>query len=363
MTDRVSVFLGEGAAPEAMEPVVALLDSFCADLDVHVPPVAPHADDLADWDVPDDITDAIHDADAVLFGAAQGAGAGGVYMPILKYLRNDLGGGLPANVRPVRYYEGAASPLADPAGIDYAIVRENLEGAYVGKGGIEGDLNELRAMAVVNDEVSEAIADYGAGAYALRIVTEANVRRLAAIVCEFAASHFQHRPVTLTCATKSNILDVTDGCFDAVLEDAVADSDVVDFSHLHVDNAGALLVSDPQRFDLVVTTNAPGDILSDVGVATVGGLGLAPSGVYGEDVAYFEPVHGTAPDIAGEGIINPTASVLSAVMLLRHLGRRDEADRLEMAVERVYAAGETLTPDQGGSASTTEMVDAFAREL
>jgi isocitrate/isopropylmalate dehydrogenase len=218
-------------------------------------------------------------------------------------------------------------------------------------------------MAEGREEVSSAIADLGDGAYALRIVTEANVRRLGSIVSGFAETHFDHRPVTLTCATKSNILGGTDGLFDAVLEDAVADSGVVEFEHLHVDNAGAQMVGDPRRFDLVVTTNAPGDILSDVGVATVGGLGLAPSGVFGEDVAYFEPVHGTAPDIAGQGIINPTATILSAVMMLRYLGFADAANRLEGAVETVYAEGAVLTPDQGGSASTTEMVEAIEGHL
>ena len=363
MTARVCVFEGEGAAPEAMRPVVGLLQSLGIDLDVHVPAVDVHADDLADWRVPEEITGAIHDADTVLFGAAQGAGGGGIYMPILKYLRNDYGGGLPANVRPVKYYPGASSPLVKPEGTDYAVVRENLEGSYFGKGGLEGDLDELRAMAEGREEVSSAIADLGDGAYALRIVTEANVRRLGSIVCGFAETHFDHRPVTLTCATKSNILGGTDGLFDAVLEDAVADSGVVEFEHLHVDNAGAQMVGDPRRFDLVVTTNAPGDILSDVGVATVGGLGLAPSGVFGEDVAYFEPVHGTAPDIAGQGIINPTATILSAVMMLRYLGFADAANRLEGAVETVYAEGAVLTPDQGGSASTTEMVEAIEGHL
>jgi isocitrate/isopropylmalate dehydrogenase len=116
----------------------------------------------------------------------------------------------------------------------------------------------------------------------------------------------------------------------------------------------------PEDFDVVVMPNLYGDVLSDAAAGLVGGLGLAPSGCYGDDYAYFESAHGTAPDIAGRNVINPTASLLSAVMMLGHLGFADAAERLDSALSRVYAEGRVLTPDQGGSASTTEFCEAVA---
>lgn len=359
MTAQVCVFEGQDAAPEAMEPTVDLLRQLDLDIELVFPPVEDHLDALATGAVPRELTEQIDAADAVLFGAARGTG--NTHINILRYLRREYGGGLPANIRPVRQYDGAQSPLVDHEGIDYAVVRETSEGEYYG---VEGDLAEIEASATTLVDVSaEEIDALGDGTYALKVVSERNVRRFTRAVCDFAEEWFDHRPITLTCATKSNVLPETDGLFDTVVEDTVDEFDAVDYEHLFVDHAGALLVGDPQRFDLVVTTNGPGDILSDVGVATIGGLGLAPSGSFGGEKAYFEPVHGTAPDIVGEGIINPTATILSAVMMLDYLGFEAAADRLERAVESVYAAGEPLTPDQGGTASTTEMAAAIAEHL
>ena len=359
MTASVCVFEGQDAAPEAMRPTIDLLRSLDVDLDLVFPPVDDHLDDLAAGEIPPPIKDPIDGADAVLFGAARGTG--NTLIRVLRYLRREYGGGLPANVRPVRYIDGARSPLADHDDIDYAVVRETMEGEFYG---VEGDLDEVRDSAgTLVDVDPEAIDALGEGTYALKVVSRPNVERFTRAVCEFALDRFDHRPITLTCATKSNVLRETDGLFDAVVEETVAGFDEVEYEHLFVDHAGALMIGDPQRFDLVVTTNAPGDILSDVGVATIGGLGLAPSGSFGGDRAYFEPVHGTAPDIVGEGVINPTATILSAVMMLDYLGFSPAADRLESAVTGIYAEGGPLTPDQGGSASTEEMAAAIADRL
>ncbi len=123
------------------------------------------------------------------------------------------------------------------------------------------------------------------------------------------------------------------------------------------------MIREPQRLDVVVMPNLYGDILSDAAGGLLGSMGLAPSGCYGDDYAYFEPAHGTAPDIAGRNIINPTAALLSATMMLDHLGFEHEALRIEDAVLRVYADGKALTPDQGGEASTTTFCDAVAAAL
>jgi isocitrate/isopropylmalate dehydrogenase len=137
----------------------------------------------------------------------------------------------------------------------------------------------------------------------------------------------------------------------------------IEFDTYIVDDFGQRLVTRPSEFDVVVMPNLYGDIFSDVAAGLIGGLGLAPSGCYGDDYAYFESAHGTAPDIAGRNIINPTATLLSAAMMLDHLGFEAAAERVEKAVEAVYASGHPLPPDQGGNASTTEFCEAVKLEL
>lgn len=350
---RICVFEGEDAAPEAVRPTVDLLADHVEGLTFDRPLVANHVAALDAGELPDALRDAIEAADTVLFGSASET-----YLPVIRYLRNEYGGGLPANVRPVKYVPGARTPLADPEGIDYVVVRENLEGLYFRS---EGDLDDLRASTLDYSDGSRDLDSAGAGTYGLRVATEENVRWLAEFSCELAVERAEGQG-SLTCATKSNVLEKTDGLFERIVEETAAGYDV-DYEHLHADDLGQQLAIRPQRFDVVVTPNLFGDLLSDVGAGTIGGLGLAPSGCYGSGAAYFEPVHGTAPDIAGENVINPTATLLSAVMLLEYAGHAEDGKRLRNAVERVYAEGEFLTPDQGGSATTTEMVDAVARHL
>ena len=351
---RVCVFDGDDAAPEAVRPTVDLLEELVPEVEFHRPPVGEHAEQLGAGRLPDPLREAIEGSDTVLFGSASGTA-----LPIIRYLRNEYGGGLPANVRPVRYLPGADSPLADPTGVDYTIVRENLEGLYLRA---EGDLEALRASSLEVAGGTRDLDALGEGKYAIRVASEENLRWLAGFACDLAAERAERGAGRLTCATKSNVLDETDGLFQRTVEREATDRGL-EYEHLHADDLGQQLAIDPGRFDVIVTPNFAGDLLSDVGAGTVGGLGLAPSGCYGPETAYFEPVHGTAPDIAGENVINPTATLLSAVMLLEYVGRERAADRLAWAVEAVYRAGGPLTPDQGGSASTDEMVAAVAGQL
>ncbi len=143
----------------------------------------------------------------------------------------------------------------------------------------------------------------------------------------------------------------------------VAEYPDLEFEDYLTDDFARRLVSDPYNLDVVLLPNLYGDILSDEGAATIGGLGLVPSGCYGEDFAYFEPVHGTAPDIVGRGIINPTATMLTAAMLLEHLGLGAQAARLEAAVDAAIAARDRLTPDVGGTARTEDFADAVRSRL
>ena len=354
MTSHVCVFEGDDAAPEAVRPTVDLLSGLGVDLAFAHPPVEDHAGALDRGELPDELRDAIDGADTVLFGAARDR-----HLPVIRYLRRDYAGGTFANVRPIRSYPGARAPLADHSAIDYTIVRENLEGLYVG---VEGDVGDLRtALSGSGIDGHDRLADVDPGTFAVRAHGEAGVRRIAA----FAADRAAARPgeTVLTCATKSNVLPRTDGRFDEAVAEAAADRDGVVYEHLHADDVAHQQVIDPGRFDVIVAPNSFGDVLSDLGAGTIGGLGLAPSGCYGDAGAYFEPVHGTAPDIAGEGIINPTATILSGAMLLEYLGEEAAGAAVRDAVAETYVAGEVLTPDQGGTASTEAFVDAVAARL
>ena len=160
--------------------------------------------------------------------------------------------------------------------------------------------------------------------------------------------------------TKSNVLSRTDGLFQETTERIVREAGDLRFEHFHVDDAARRLVRFPTMMDVVVCMNLYGDILSDLGAETAGGLGLAPSGCFGDNGwAYFESVHGSAPDIAGQGIANPTATIRSAAMMLDHMGLVAEAARLEAAVARIYRDGKELTPDQGSTATTRAMAQAI----
>jgi len=297
---------------------------------------------------------AIDDADTVLFGATSGT-TGGVW-----YLR--WGKDTYANVRPIKWRPGVASPLRQPEGIDYVIVRENLEDVYTG---VEGDLDDLRASGLDLRPFGGSLGitprwHKGEGRFAVKVVSRAHTERVA----RFAAGLARARKGKVTCATKRNVLWQTDGLFaDTVRAVVAGEFPGLAYEEYLADDFARRLVASPHDLDVVVLPNLLGDVLSDEGAATVGGLGMVPSGCYGDGFAYFEPVHGTAPDIAGRHVINPTATLLSAAMMLTHLRLTDDARRLEDAVDAALAAGSALTPDLGGQASTEEFAAAVRARL
>jgi len=335
---RVVVIEGEDAAPEAVRPTVALVDRLGLPLDWIHPTVEDHDATVA----------AIDASDTTLFGATSGRSARALF-----HLR--WGKGTYANVRPARWLPGYRSPLARPDGIDLVVVRENLEDLYVG---IEGDLADApgRDRGRIPLDVP--------GRFALKVVTESGAERVVRFAFELARRRkAAGRPGKVTCAAKYNMLPGTDGLFRDVARRVAAAYPDVAFETFIVDDFARRLVQSPQDVDVVVLPNLYGDFLSDVAAGVIGGLGLAPSGCYGDGYAYFESAHGSAPDIAGKGIINPTATILSAAMMLEYLGFEPAARRLASAVERVYADGRRLTPDQGGSATTLEFCAAVERYL
>jgi 3-isopropylmalate dehydrogenase len=341
---------GEGIGLEVVGATCEVLTGAGLPLTILTPPQGAAAAKSHGTALPDETKQAARAADGVLFGAAGPASTG-----VVSWLRWEMSAW--GGVRPITFYPGMRSPLADPDGIDYVIIRENSEGIYPGR---EGELADLaRVMPDLGDRSGRTVKEYGEGRFAVKVVTPVGAERIARLACRLArARKARGKAGKVTCVTKSNVLPRSDGLFRETAERVVAEAGDLEFEHFYVDDAARRLVRFPRTMDVVLCMNQYADILSDLGAETAGGLGLAPSGCFGDGWAYFESVHGSAPDIAGRGIANPTATIRSAAMMLDHMGLSAEAQRLEAAVRRVYHDGKTLTPDQGGTATTLDMARA-----
>jgi isocitrate/isopropylmalate dehydrogenase len=350
----VVVIEGEDASPEAMQPSVALMRELCPEIRWMRPPVGAQGIEEHGSVFPDVAREAIDHSDATFFGSTSGPSAAA-----LMYLR--WGRKTYANVRPARFLRGYRSPLARPEGIDFVIVRENLEDLYLG---LEGPVEDLAPLSLVGRTSRAPIREMAPAVWALKVISEAGTERVARFAFELARRRkARGHPGRVACATKHNMLPKSDGLFKQVTERVATGYPDVELQCFIVDDFAHRMIADPQALDVVVTPNLYGDILSDAAAALVGGLGLAASGCYGDDYAYFESAHGTAPDIAGRHVINPTATLLSGAMMLEHLGFSRESRRLTAALERIYREGRVLTPDQSGSATTEEFCAELARLL
>lgn len=351
---RVVVIEGEDASPEAVRPTIALIDRLELGIDWIYPPVGVKGEELHGDTFPDEARRAIDESDTTLFGATSGKSTRALFY--LRWGRDTF-----ANVRPSRWVPGYKSPLADPRGIDLVIVRENLEDLYLMA---EGDLADLRPAALYSRTRQMPLNEMGRGRYAVKVITESETDRVARFSFDLARRRKgQGRPGKVTVACKYNMLPISDGFFRELTENVSESYPDIEFESMIIDNFAHNLAVRPQDFDVILMPNLYGDILSDAAGGLIGGLGLAASGCYGEDYAYFESAHGTAPDITGRNIINPTATMLSAGMMLDYLGFAGPAGQIERAIEKVYAEGRFLTPDQGGTSNTTEFAAAVTDHL
>jgi len=337
---------GQGIGIEVVDATCEIMTAAGMPLKILTPPQGEGSNA-----VPEETKRACREADAVLFGAA-----GPATSAVVGWLRWEMEawGGL----RPAKFYGGMCSPLADPEGIDFVVIRENSEGMYPGR---EGDLADLtRIMPDLRDRFGRNLDRYGEGRFAVKVATRAGAERIGRFACEIARKRkARGHAGKVSCVTKSNVLPQTDGLFQRTVQEVVGRYPDLTFEHFHVDDAARRLIRFPKAMDVVVAMNQYADILSDIAGEVAGGLGVAPSGNFGDNGwAYFESVHGSAPDIAGKGIANPTATILSAALLLDHVGLAAEATRLEAALARVYRDGKALTPDQGGPATTKQMAAA-----
>ena len=350
----VCVIAGDDAAPEVMRPTVEILRILVPDIRFVEALSGREAHEIYGDGFPDATREKIDTADCTLFGAS-----GGPSRPVLWYLR--WGKETFVNVRPVLWYPGYRSPMLHPEYIDYVIIRDNLEGMYPPR---EGDVSELGALTSSKSWWQAPPKEEKHGAYAVRICTDEQMYRLAVSACELAlCRQSAGYPGIVTLGAKYSILPRTDGRLRTIVKETVHTYPSLSYQEFLIDDLARRLIASPETLDVVVLSNEHGDILADVASGSIGGLGLSPSACYGERYAYFEPVHGSAPDLAGKGIINPTAMLLSGAMMLTYLGYTEEGKQLERAIEQTYLAGVGLTRDQGGTGDTMKFVEAVIEAI
>jgi 3-isopropylmalate dehydrogenase len=334
---RLAVIPGDGIGPEVVAEGLKVLGEVAPDVET------THYDlGAARWRrtgelLPDAVLDELRGHDAILLGAVgdPGVPAGILERGLLLKLRFELDHHV--NLRPAKLYDGVESPLAAPGAIDMLCVREGTEGPYTGNGGV------LR-----RDTPHEVATE-------VSVNTAFGVERVARYAFERAVARPRKH---LTLIHKTNVLTHAGSLWSRTVEEVAAEFPEVTVAYQHVDAASMFFVTDPSRYDVIVTDNLFGDIVTDVAAAVTGGIGLAASGnidASGTNPSMFEPVHGSAPDIAGQGIADPTATVLSVGLLLEHLGRAEQARKVNAAV-----AFDLSTRDAAQPLRTAEVGDRLA---
>jgi isocitrate dehydrogenase (NAD+) len=334
MAHLVTLIPGDGIGPEVADATVRAIEA--TGVAIEWERVQAGVAALAEYGqlIPDEVYASLEVSGTGLKGPTATPIAGG-HQSINVALRKKLG--LYVNFRPVRMLPGLKTRFHD-AGVNMAIFRENTEDLYSG----------------LEHEVVPGVVE------SLKIITQSASMRIAQAAFEYAQRESRTK---VTAIHKANIMKMSDGLFLRCCREVASHFPGITYQELIVDNACMQLVMRPGTFDVLVMPNLYGDIISDLAAGLVGGLGIVPGANLGDRHAIFEAVHGTAPDIAGKGLANPTALMQSAVLMLAHLGERDASARLETAIHAVYRQGLHLTGDVGGQASTTEFTDAVIAKL
>ncbi|HJQ66741.1 MAG TPA: isocitrate/isopropylmalate family dehydrogenase [Gemmatimonadales bacterium] len=331
---EATLIAGDGIGPEITEATLHVLDALGVRFDWDEEYGGMSAVEKAGTPLPNATLDSIRRTKLALKGPLT-TPVGGGYRSVNVALRQEFD--LYANVRPTK----TIVPGGRYSGIDLVIIRENTEGLYVGL-----------------DHTFRVGDDPKAVAQATSVMTRDGSRRICRYAFEYAKTHGRKK---VTIVHKANILKATSGLFLETGRLVARDYEgVIAWEDKIVDNTAMQLVINPQQFDVIVTTNLFGDILSDEAAGLIGGLGLAPGANIGVKAAIFEAVHGSAPDIAGQGVANPTAQMLAAAMMLDHVGEREAGERLRRAIETTIVQDNVRTKDLGGSASTTDFARAVA---
>jgi isocitrate dehydrogenase (NAD+) len=330
---RVTLIKGDGIGPEVVDSALRVLDAAGAEIDWEEQIAGLTALDRGQEVLPEATLESFRRTRVALKGPLT-TPVGEGFRSVNVTLRKEFD--LFANVRPSKTLMRGSRY----EGVDLVVVRENTEGLYAGiEHYVDRRQNYAESITIVSREASERVIEY-----AFELARRRPRRRL-------------------TLVHKANILKYTSGLFLDVGREMAGRWPDVEFDDRIIDAMAMQLVLDPTRFDVIVTTNMFGDILSDLCAGLVGGLGLAPASNIGADAAMFEAVHGSAPDIAGKGVANPAALIQAAALLCDHVGQREVGRRVQEAAERVIVRGEVRTPDLGGRATTADLTDAVVAEL
>ncbi|MCY7312388.1 MAG: isocitrate dehydrogenase [Pseudoxanthomonas sp.] len=335
MTQTITVIRGDGIGPEIMEAALFVLNALHAGLayeeaDAGLVALEKHGELL-----PQATLDSIS-RNKVSLKSPLTTPVGEGFSSINVALRRHFD--LYANVRPAKSFPNTKSRF--PSGVDLIIVRENTEGAYIGEG--------------------QSVSEDGETALLMQRITRKGSELIVRYAFELARKTGRKK---VTIVHKANILKSTSGLFLKVAREVAALYPDIECNEMIVDNTCMQLVMRPEQFDIIVTTNLFGDIISDLCAGLVGGLGLAPGANIGSEVAIFEAVHGSAPDIAGKGIANPCALLLGAAQMLDHIGQPQNAERLRKAIVATLEARDSVTPDLGGEGTTLSFARAIASRL
>ena len=325
---KIAVVPGDGIGQEVMDAAISVLDKLDIDFDYVYGEAGDACLEKNGTALPQETVNIVRDSDACLFGAA-----GETAADVIVKLRQEMK--MFANLRPVKAYPNTNALSED---IDFMIIRENTEGLYIA-------------------DKEEYTQD---GAIAKRVITREAEERIIDYAFKYAEENNKSK---VTGVHKANVLKKSDGLFKEIFYEVGERYPDIEKEDFYVDATAMYLITQPQNFEVIVTTNLFGDILSDEGAGLVGGLGLIPSANIGYDGALFEPVHGSAPDIAGKGIANPIAMILSSVMMLRYLGENEAAEKLDDAILKVLTEAKVLTGDLGGSATTMEVANEIIKFL
>ncbi len=332
MVHRITLIPGDGIGPEITEAAIRVLETTGVDFEWEEYEAGIRAYEKTGNPLPTVLLDSIRKNKVALKGPLTTL-VGEGFQSANVTLRKELD--LYANLRPVRSVEGVKSRYEN---VNLVIVRENTEDLY---SGIEH---------IIMPGVTQG----------LKVITSYASIRIARFAFDYARKRGRKK---VTAVHKANIMKLTDGLFLESARQVAAEYPEIQFDHKIVDNLAMQLVLNPNQFEVLLLSNLYGDIVSDLCAGLVGGLGLVPGANIGDEFAVFEAVHGSAPDIAGKRIANPTALLFSGVLMLRHLEENEAADRLLKAILAVLKRGEVRTPDLGGKASTKEYADALVREL
>jgi isocitrate dehydrogenase (NAD+) len=332
MSHRITLISGDGIGPEVSTAVVRIIEASGVKIEWEGHIAGQPALDKYGVTLPDELLESIKRNKVGLKGPITtpvGKGFTSVNVGLRKALD------LYANLRPIRALPNI--PCRNPT-LDLVVVRENTESLYSG----------------LEHEIIPGVVE------SLKIITEKASTRIAKFAFAYAQSEKRKK---ITAVHKANIMKMSDGLFLRCFEKVGKANPEIEMQQMIVDNASMQLVMRPEQFDVLLCENLYGDIVSDLCAGLIGGLGLVPGANIGEKGAVFEAVHGSAPDIAGKGIANPTALLQSAILMLRHIEERQAADKIEQAMFSVFEEGKVRTRDVGGSASTNEFADAIIARM